>query len=79
MNIKLLNAVNQIHNENVFCNCIGRQESQYTRSLIEASHDPLFTINPEGKITDINKASITITDVTREKLIGTDFCKRFCG
>src|SRR5450759_1960906 len=77
MNIKLLNAVNQIHNEDVFCNCIGRQESQYTRSLIEASRDPLFTISPEGKITDINKASINITRVSREKLIGTDFFNYF--
>jgi PAS domain S-box-containing protein len=56
---------------------INRQESQYSRSLIEASRDPLFTINPEGKITDINNASINITEVTREKLIGTDFFDYF--
>ena len=55
----------------------SRQESQYTRSLIEASRDPLFTINPEGKITDINNASINITEVTRENLIGTDFFEYF--
>lgn len=54
-----------------------RQESHYTRSLIEASRDPLFTINPEGKITDINNASINITEVTRENLIGTDFFEYF--
>jgi PAS domain S-box-containing protein len=54
-----------------------RQESQYTRSLIEASRDPLFTINPEGKITDINNASINITEITRENLIGTDFFEYF--
>jgi len=51
----------------------SRRESQYARSLIEASLDPLFTISPEGKITDINNASIDITEVTRENLIGTDF------
>jgi len=56
---------------------ITRQESRYARSLIEASLDPLFTISPEGKITDINNASITITDVTRENLIGTDFFEYF--
>ena len=56
---------------------INRQESQYSRSLIEASRDPLFTISPEGKITDINNASINITEVTREKLIGTDFFDYF--
>ncbi len=53
------------------------QESRYARSLIEASLDPLFTISPEGKITDINNASIDITEVTREKLIGTDFFEYF--
>lgn len=52
-------------------------ESQYPRSLIEASPDPLFTISPEGKITDVNNASINLTDVTREKLIGTNFIKYF--
>jgi PAS domain S-box-containing protein len=56
---------------------ISRQESQYARSLIEASLDPLFTISPEGKITDINNASIDITEVTRENLIGTDFFEYF--
>ncbi|MFZ0282602.1 MAG: ATP-binding protein [Bacteroidales bacterium] len=56
---------------------IRRRESQYARSLIEASRDPLFTINPEGKITDINDASINITEVKRENLIGTDFFEYF--
>jgi PAS domain S-box-containing protein len=56
---------------------ITRHESQYARSLIEASLDPLFTISPEGKITDINNASIGITEVTRENLIGTDFFEYF--
>ncbi len=53
------------------------KESQYARSLIEASLDPLFTISPEGKITDINNASINITEITRENLIGTDFFEYF--
>jgi PAS domain S-box-containing protein len=53
------------------------QGSQYARSLIEASLDPLFTISPEGKITDINNASINITEVTRENMIGTDFFEYF--
>lgn len=53
------------------------QESQYARSLIEASLDPLVTISAEGKITDVNEASIKVTGVAREKLIGTDFCDYF--
>jgi len=53
------------------------QASQYTRSLIEASLDPLVTISPEGKITDVNEATIKVTGVTREGLIGTDFSNYF--
>ena len=47
--------------------------ANYARSLIEASRDPMFTISPEGKITDVNNASLKITGTSREKLIGTDF------
>lgn len=54
-----------------------KQASQYARSLIEASLDPLFTINTEGKITDINNASIEVTGTPREKLIGTHFFDYF--
>ncbi|MDQ3109116.1 MAG: ATP-binding protein [Bacteroidota bacterium] len=53
------------------------QESRYARSLIEASLDPLVTINTEGKITDMNLATVNITGVTREKLTGTDFFDYF--
>ena len=51
--------------------------SQYARSLIEASQDPLFTISPEGKVTDANEATIKVTGVTREALVGTDFSNYF--
>jgi len=54
-----------------------KQASQYARSLIEASLDPLVTISPEGKITDVNEATIKVTGVPREKLIGTDFSDYF--
>ncbi len=50
-----------------------KQASQYARSLIEASLDPLVTISPEGKITDVNEATIKVTGVPRDELIGTDF------
>jgi len=53
------------------------QASQYARSLIEASLDPLVTISAEGKITDVNEGSIKVTGVAREKLIGTDFSDYF--
>lgn len=51
--------------------------SQYSRSLIEASLDPLVTINIDGKITDVNEASIKVTGVSRDELIGTDFSNYF--
>ncbi len=52
-------------------------ESQYTRSLIEASLDPLITINAEGKITDMNEATVNVTGMTRKELTGTDFFDYF--
>jgi PAS domain S-box-containing protein len=51
--------------------------ANYARSLIEASLDPLFTINPAGKITDMNNASVNITGISRKKLIGTNFFDYF--
>ncbi|MGB8957642.1 MAG: PAS domain S-box protein [Candidatus Aminicenantales bacterium] len=54
-----------------------RQAAQYARSLIEASLDPFVTISPEGKITDVNEATIKVTGVPRDALIGTDFSDYF--
>jgi PAS domain S-box-containing protein len=51
--------------------------ANYSRSLIEASRDPLFTISPAGKITDMNNASVKVMGVSREKIIGTDFYNYF--
>jgi len=51
--------------------------SQYSLSLIEASLDPLVTINPEGKITDMNEALVNITGMTRDELNGSDFFDYF--
>ena len=51
--------------------------SGYARSLIEASLDPLVTISPEGKITDVNKATEEATGYKRIDLLGTDFASYF--
>jgi len=51
--------------------------ANYARSLIEASLDPLVTISAEGKILDVNEASVKVTGVARENLIGTDFSNYF--
>ncbi|MBL7870967.1 MAG: response regulator [Cyclobacteriaceae bacterium] len=51
--------------------------SQYSRSLLEASLDLFVTIRANGKITDVNEATIKVTGITREKLIGTNFSNYF--
>jgi PAS domain S-box-containing protein len=51
--------------------------SLYSRSLIEASLDPLVTISPEGKVTDVNEATEHVTGRSRSELIGTDFSGYF--
>jgi PAS domain S-box-containing protein len=54
-----------------------KRASDYTRGLIEASLDPLVTISPDGKITDVNKATELVTGVPRARLIGSDFSNYF--
>ncbi|WP_410509432.1 PAS domain S-box protein [Methanosarcina hadiensis] len=49
----------------------------YNRSLIEASLDPLVTIGPDGKITDVNNSTEIVTGYSRDELIGTDFSDYF--
>jgi PAS domain S-box-containing protein len=49
----------------------------YNRSLIEASLDPLVTIDSSGKITDVNIATEKVTGRSRDELIGTEFSDYF--
>ena len=51
--------------------------NKYNRSLLESSLDPLVTIGPEGKITDVNHSTETVTGYNRDDLIGTDFSDYF--
>jgi diguanylate cyclase (GGDEF)-like protein/PAS domain S-box-containing protein len=51
--------------------------SGYSRSLIEASLDPLVMISPDGVITDVNVAAETVTGIGRHALIGSDFAAYF--
>jgi len=55
----------------------AKQKSLYASSLIEASLDPLVTISPEGKITDMNQATVDVIGLSRELLTGTDFFQYF--
>lgn len=54
-----------------------RLAGAYNRSLIEASLDPLVTIGPDGKITDVNASTEAATGRSRAELIGTDFSDYF--
>jgi diguanylate cyclase (GGDEF)-like protein/PAS domain S-box-containing protein len=51
--------------------------SLYARSLIEASLDPLITISPAGRITDINEAAVRVLDAPRETIMGGEFADCF--
>jgi PAS domain S-box-containing protein len=50
----------------------------YTRGLIEASPDMMFTFDSDGVIMDVNKQAIDVTGVAREKLIGSPFKQYLC-
>lgn len=50
---------------------------EYSRRLIEASIDPLITINAEGLIMDVNQAMVNATEKPREILIGSLFSQYF--
>ena len=56
-----------------------RLSNAYNRGLIETSLDPLVTIGPDGKVTDVNAATEAATGRSRSELIGTDFCDYFTG
>ncbi len=58
-------------------NTYQKEASQYSLSLIEASLDPLVTINNEGKITDLNQATVRVTGIEKDNLIGSDFFDYF--
>jgi PAS domain S-box-containing protein len=49
-------------------------ESQgYNRSLIEASPDALFVVDPDFVITDVNEEMVNITGYARSELVGSSF------
>jgi PAS domain S-box-containing protein len=54
-----------------------RQAFEAARSMIESSLDSLVAISPEGRITDANQATVKITGVPRDQLIGTSFSDYF--
>ncbi len=53
------------------------ESARYTRSLIEASLDPLVAISAEGRITDVNNAAVAATGVPKNQMIGSEFASYF--
>lgn len=54
-----------------------RELQLYGRSLIEASNEALFVVEPQGQIIDVNEQSCKITGYTRDDLIGSPFASLF--
>jgi two-component system CheB/CheR fusion protein len=52
-------------------------KEKFSLSLIEASLDPLTTVNNEGQITDMNNAMLNSTGHTRQKLKGSQYFSYF--
>ncbi|MEP7119573.1 MAG: PAS domain S-box protein [Byssovorax sp.] len=50
-----------------------RQAQSYTRGLIEASLDSMFTVDAELTITDVNEQMVRLTEIEKSKLIGSRF------
>lgn len=55
----------------------SRKLHAYTRGLIEASPDMMFTFDSDGVIMDVNREVVKVIGVAREKLIGLPFKQYF--
>src|SRR5665647_1470538 len=54
-----------------------KEAFESARSMIESSLDSLVAISPEGMITDVNEATVKVTGIPRDELIGTAFSECF--
>ena len=54
-----------------------KEAVELSRSMIEASVDSMVSISPDGLITDANQATVRLTGVPRDKLIGTSLSGYF--
>lgn len=53
------------------------EAAKAARTMMESSLDSLVSISPEGKLTDVNAATVKVTGVPRDQLIGTAFSSYF--
>jgi PAS domain S-box-containing protein/putative nucleotidyltransferase with HDIG domain len=49
----------------------------YAHSLIEAGHNALVSVDSQGRITDVNAATVEAVGIPRDQLIGSDFADCF--
>jgi PAS domain S-box-containing protein len=54
-----------------------KEASEFARTKIDSSLNPMVTISPEGKITDVNEATVRAIGMACEQLIGTSFSEYF--
>jgi PAS domain S-box-containing protein len=54
-----------------------KEADELSRAMIEASLDSMVSISPQGTITDANQATVKLTGVPRDQLIGTSFSSYF--
>lgn len=54
-----------------------RAASLHARALLEAALDPAATIDADGRITDLNRATEQLTGRDRTELLGTEFASHF--
>src|SRR5664280_2416706 len=53
------------------------EADRYARALLEVSANPLVSIDPWGRITDVNAATVEAVGIPRDQLIGGDFSDCF--
>jgi PAS domain S-box-containing protein len=54
-----------------------REQQNYSRGLIEASVDALVTVDPQGRITDVNEQMARLAGYNKQKLVGSPFADYF--
>jgi len=54
-----------------------KESERYARGFLEVNLDPLVTISAKGKITDVNRATELITEMSFKEIVGTDFSNYF--
>ena len=53
----------------------ARKAFETARSMVESSLDSLVATSPDGRITNVNEATVKATDILHEELIGTAFSR----